>query len=380
MISARNTKRPAFTLIELMIALGLLGALMAVAWSLLGTFRDAEIRGWKLSSRTQTIRSARAWLENDLQHLAMADSAAITTTNAQKPAKFSRNAQATQSAKAFPFSGNAMGFSTVIAPSIDPIPFLENLMSDTVQPEQASQLERVSSLESSLLGVNPIGEESNMAAISSSPWPAETVEIEYQLTPILSDSVSSSGSRTSISNHTQFVLTRREILNANAKSVVDSPSEQVLTGQDLYRQSDEDVLVSSQPIRELRLEGLVNAQFRYFDGIAWRSEWNSAQQAGMPHAIAFGFDFPATSDMKDPSETTTPQSNGDGSSPEYALDTNLPLEGSSLSTEAVAEDASASDQGLMESSTNEVQIVIFVGKGSSMVQSATTPLMPRDLP
>ncbi len=369
-----NTKRPAFTLIELMIALGLLGALMAVAWSLLGTFRDAEIRGWKLSSRTQTIRSVRAWLEDDVQHLAVVDNATTATTNAQNPKKPTTNTPAPKSSKAFHFSGNAMGFSTVIAPSIDPIPFLENLMSDTMQPEQAS------SLESSLLGVNPMGEASSMAAVSSSPWPAEAVEIEYQLTPVSSDSVSSSGPRTGISDQTQYVLTRREMLDTTAKSVVDSPSEQVLTAQDLYRQSDEDVPVSSQPIKEVRLEGLMNAQFRYFDGTAWRSEWNSAQQAGLPHAIAFGFDFPATADMKAPSEKTTPPSNEDRSSTEDTLYTNLPLAGSGLSTEAMAEVASASDQGLMESSTNEVQIVIFVGKGSSTGKSKTTSSMLRELP
>ena len=369
-----NTKRSAFTLIELMIALGLLGALMAVAWSLLGTFRDAEIRGWKLSSRTQTIRSVRAWLEDDLQHLAVVDNVTTATTNAQTPKKPTRNAQAPKSSKAFHFSGNAMGFSTVIAPSIDPIPFLENLMSDTMQPEQASLLE------SSQLGVNPMGEASSMAAVSSSPWPAEAVEIEYQLTPVLSDSVSSSGPRTGISDQTRFVLTRREMLDTTAKSVVDSPSEQVLTAEDLYRQSDEDVPVSNQPIKELRLEGLMNAQFRYFDGTAWRSEWNSAQQAGLPHAIAFGFDFPATADMKAPSETTTPQSNGDSSSQQSTLETNLPLAASGLSTEAMAEDASLSDQGLMESSTNEVQIVIFVGMGSSTGKSKTTSSMLRELP
>jgi hypothetical protein len=296
------------------------------------------------------------------------------TTNAQNPKRSLRTPQAPKSSQAFRFSGNAMGFSTVVAPSIDPIPFLENLMSDSVQPEQAS------SLESSLLGVNPIGEESSMVMVSSSPWPAEVVEIEYLLTPVLSDSVSSSQALVGSSNQTRFVLTRREMLDTNAKSVLDSPSEQVLTAQDLYRQSDEDVLLSSQPMRELRLEGLMNAQFRYFDGIAWRSEWNSALQAGMPQAIAFGFDFPATADMKAPNETATPPSNEDRSSPEDTLDTNLPLAGSGLSTEAMAEDARASDQGLMESSTNEVQIVIFVGKGSSMSKSATTPSMPRELP
>ena len=330
-----NKLRSAFTLIELMIALGLLGALMAVAWSLLGTFRDAEIRGWKLSHRTQTIRSARTWLEDDIQHLAMPESPVVS--NASRSSK---------SFNAVRFIGNAMGFSATIAPSIDPIPFLENLM---------------------------------MAATPSSPWPAETVEIEYHLTPVPSDSISVSSSLTRNSDQTQFVLTRREMIDANSPSVVASPSEKVLTAEDLYRQTDMEILSSSQPIRESRLEGLMKAQFRYFDGSSWKSEWNSTQQGGLPRGIAFGFDFPAVSDMRPASEATARQSDADVPSTENVLLNDLPFAESALSNEATEEGSSASDQGLMESSTNEVQIVIYVGKGSYKNKAAAKQPMPRDL-
>ena len=360
--------RSAFTLIELMIALGLLGALMAVAWSLLGTFRDAEIRGWKLSYRTQTIRSARAWLEEDIQHLAMPESPGVSNAS-----------RSSTSSKPMRFIGNALGFSATIAPSIDPIPFLENLMSDAVQPQRERSL-GVSQQGESLTDQLQIGEESSLATTSSSPWPAETVEIKYLLTPVSSDSISVSSSLTSNSDLTQFVLTRREMSDANTVNVVNSPSERVLTAQDLYRQTDEEILSSSQPIRESRLEGLMKAQFRYCDGSSWKSEWNSTLHGGLPRAIAFGFDFPAVSDMRTASEATTQSSDQDRSSTENILTNDLPFAESALSTEATAEGLRASDQGLMESSSNEVQIVIYVGKGSSKSKAAAKQPMSRELP
>jgi len=358
----------AFTLIELMIALGLLGALMAVAWSLLGTFRDAEIRGWKLSYRTQTIRSARAWLEEDMQHLAMPESPRVSNTS-----------RSSTSSKPMRLIGSALGFSVTIAPSIDPIPFLENLMSDAVQPQLESSL-GVSQLEESLSDPLQIGDESSLARSSSSPWPAETVEIEYRLTPVPSDSVSMSGPITSNSDQTQFVLTRREMIDANTASVITSPSERVLTAQDLYRQTDEEILSSSQPIRESRLEGLMKAQFRYYDGSSWKSVWNSTLNGGLPRAIAFGFDFPAVSDMRPAFEATAQSSDQEGSSIENVFANDLSFAESALSTETTAEVSNASDQGLMESSTNEVQIVIYVGKGSSYSKAVTQQPTPRDLP
>ena len=363
-----NKLRSAFTLIELMIALGLLSALLAVAWSLLGTFRDAEIRGWKLSHRTQTIRSARTWLEDDIQHLTMPSNPAVSNATGSS-----------KSSDTLRFIGNAMGFSATIAPSIDPIPFLENLMSDAMQSERETSIDG-SPLGESPLGESLRGEESSMAATPNSPWPAETVEIEYHLTPVPSDSVSVSGFLKGNSDQTQFVLTRREMIDPNTPSVAVSPSERVLTAKDLYRQSDDAILSSSQPIRESRLEGLMKAKFRYYDGSSWKSEWNSTLQGGLPRGIAFGFDFPSVSDMRPASVATARQSEQDSSSTENALANDLPFTDSVLSSEATAEISSASDQGLMESSTNEVQIVILVGKGSSKSKAAVKQPMPRVLP
>jgi len=369
--------RSAFSLIELMIALGLLGALLAVAWSLLGTFRDAEIRGWKLAHRTQTIRSARAWLEDDIQHLALADGKMNATDSGfakpTKSPKSPRNASAPQSISTIHFTGNAMGFSATIAPSIDPIPFLENLMSDSVQ------VDRESSVTESTLYKPPIVDGSSADVTSSSPWPAETVEIEYQLTPIASDSISLTSSLVGVPDQTQFVLTRREMIDPKTNSVAVDPSERVLTAQDLYRQTDEEIVATSQPIRESRLEGLMKAQFRYYDGSSWKSDWNSQQKGGLPRAIAFGFDFPAVSDMHTPSEQRARQNDLSGASTESALVNDLPFAESVMSTEETAEVATASDQGLMESSTNEVQIVIHVGKGNAKRTAAEEHRTPRDL-
>ena len=369
--------RSAFTLIELMIALGLLGALLAVAWSLLGTFRDAEMRGWKLSHRVQTIRSARAWLEDDIQHFALADSKMNSKNSGfakpTKSPKSLKNARAPQSINTIHFTGNAMGFSVTIAPSINPIPFLENLMSDSIQ------VDRESSVTESTLYEPPIVDGSSADITSSSPWPAETVEIEYQLTPIASDSVSLTSPLVSISDQIQFVLIRREMKDSKTNSVAVNLSERVLTAQDLYRQTDEEILVTSQPNRELRLEGLLKAQFRYYDGSSWKSDWNSQQKGGLPRAIGFGFDFPAVSDMHTPTEQRARQNDSSGASTESALLNDLPFVESVMSTEETVEVATASDQGLTESSTNEVQIVIYVGKGSAKRTAAEEHQAPRDL-
>ncbi len=351
------TTRSAFTLIELMIALGLLGALMAVAWSLLGTFRDAEMRGWKVSYRTQTIRSARTWLEDDVQHLVPA---------------LSPNS----------FIGNSMGFSATIEPSIDPIPFLANLMSNSEPME----------LEPSVRDFI-VGQESSVPSDHRSPWPAEAIEIEYQLTPIPTSSTTSAFRLASDSNETRFVLTRRERVASNAAEEV-HPSERdssaqdsnglggqatIRSIQDLYRQTNNEAVSSGRTIRESRLEGLLNAQFRYFDGTSWKSEWNNAQQNGLPRGIAFGFDFPATSDIQRPSNVESKNKDLNDSSTENVLVSELQFADSALATEATTESRNA-NQGLMESSANEVQIVIHVGDGPPRSKPDTNQGKRRDLP
>ena len=385
--------RFAFTLMELMIALGLLGALMAVAWSLMGTFGNAEIRGWKLAHRVQTIRSARDWLESDMQHLALSINPTVFNIPSLSAGPLSAGPQ---------FTGDSLGFTATIAPSVDPIPFLENLMSDAMGPERnnsatvrsprmrsprmRSPRMRSPSIQSPSL---PFGEpeldySATRDADDAAPstiWPAETIEIEYRLTPTSSNSVrplaALAGNTTT--DDTQFVLTRREIVDSQPNTTFVSPSERVLSTQDLYGQTDEAVMSSRSPFRESRLEGLTKVQFHYFDGNSWISEWNSVQQGGLPIAIAFGFDFPAVSDMKPPSSARVKKSEQGNSMIDNGSAADSSFASSALVTET-SQLASQDNKGMMESSSNEVQIVVFSGKRSPKSKNTSIPSRQRDIP
>ena len=363
--------RFAFTLMELMIALGLLGALMAVAWSLMGTFGDAEIRGWKLAHRVQTIRSARDWLESDMQHLALS----VRPTDLNMPAL----------SEGPHFTGDSLGFTATIAPSVDPIPFLENLMSDAIGPERKnSASKRSTRMQSPSMQLGKPDMDYSATQDDTAPstvWPAETTEIEYRLTPAASQSVRSlaelEGNTTM--DDTQFALTRREMVASHTLMTVGSPSERVLSTQDLYGQSDDASMSSSNAFRESRLEGLTKVQFHYFDGSSWRPEWNSIQQGGLPIAIALGFDFPAVSDMQTPSSASVKRSEQESSRIDNGLAPDLTLSSSALVTEA-SQLTSQNNKGMMESSSNEVQIVVHVGKSVFKNKNTAIPSRQRDIP
>ena len=380
--------RFAFTLMELMIALGLLGALMAVAWSLMGTFGNAEIRGWKLAHRVQTIRSARDWLESDMQHLALS----VSPTDFNIPS-LSEGPQ---------FTGDSLGFTATIAPSVDPIPFLENLMSDAKGPErnnsaavrspgmqspsiQSPSIQSTSMQSPSMpFGKRDLDYSATRDADDAAPstiWPAETIEIEYRLTPTSTNSVRPLAALAGNTNtdDTQFVLTRREMVDSQPTTTVESPSERVLSTQDLYGRSDEAMMSSRSPFRESRLDGLTKVQFHYFDGNSWISEWNSVQQGGLPIAIAFGFDFPAVSDMKPPSSASVKRSEQGNSMIDNGSAADLSFDSAALVAET-SPLTSQNNKGMMESSSNEVQIVVFVGKRSSKSTNTSIQSRQRDIP
>ena len=374
-----RTARSAFSLLELMLALGLLGALLAVAWSLLGTYRNAEVRGWKLSHRVQTVRSAREWLERDSQHLIISSETNVPTLvspSVSRTAPVSRSPQtaAFQPAKSHRFTGSATGFSATIAPSIDPIPFLENLMSDATQSDRESP--GLASL---------VGGETDGNVTSNSPWPAETIEIEYRLTPMASSASNSNSPSQSLPltdemDDSQYVLTRTETIASQGETSEANPSERVLLAQDLYRQNEDGFLDGNQTYRESRLEGLTKARFRYFDGNAWKSNWNSDQQGGLPCAIAFGFDFPATSEIQLPSSSGSESTDEEGMMSEQLQTEELPFTESGLATESIADSSMGSSPAIMESSTSEVQIVVLISNGFSKSTALGTSSMQRARP
>ena len=351
--------RSAYTLLELMLALALLGALMTVAWSLMGTFRDAEQRGWKLSHRTQTIRAAREWLQSDIQHLLQNEPSV-----ANSPAIKSR------------LNGNTLGFTASIAPSLNPLPFLENVMSSSRDsPIESVQAQSIA---------NP-NTEADLAEAQASLWPAETMDVEYQLTPIEERSATTESFSLPPNDlsSVQFSLTRREMMdvtavesstkNFNAGSYSqNSLADRVLTAQDLYRQTDETTKSSGMVIRETRLDGLTNVKFQYFDGQSWVSNWNSDLAGGLPRAIALCFDFPTRANMK-PIEAKSVEEGAQGND---QRDSNNLLNGrdsgsqlsfadAALAADPTIEAPANGESGLMQAATHEVQIVVYVGGQAS---------------
>lgn len=64
-------RRPAFTLLELLIASSLLALLMLLVWSLFSTYTRLEERGARAASELQLMRSVSQQLRSDIEHLAL---------------------------------------------------------------------------------------------------------------------------------------------------------------------------------------------------------------------------------------------------------------------------------------------------------------------
>ncbi len=375
MHSTNLKTRNAYTLLELMIALGLLGALMSVAWSLMATFRDADERGWKITRRMQIIRAAHAWLESDAQHML-------------------------GSSTEFTFTGSSLGFSATIAPSLDPLPFLQRLLSDSSDSDEfqsrssstrvgtgiAGSLSPDSQLSPSL---SPLDGELSEALNSDSPWSPKQVQIEYELLPVTPVRSNNSADTNRLADNrtldeVQFMLVRRELFggeqspnmqstaygNSADSSQDGSPSDRVLTGQDLYRQSDDQQQSRGLPVTQSRLEGLVQPQFKYCDGQTWKESWDSRTDGGLPAAIALRFDFPARAQMQPPPPRSTSETWE--AEEEFALQDSGGLSAADLALAGEAQAELETDAGasLMESEQFEVQMVIMVPKRSIQ----TTPL------
>jgi prepilin-type N-terminal cleavage/methylation domain-containing protein len=374
--------REGFSLLELMLALALLGGLLAVAWALLGTFRDAETRGWKLAHQTQTIRTARRWLQEDLDHAVDSDQPETLFGPPREPQ--------------FQLKGDARGFSVMVMPDIDSLPFFESMLnasasqsSSTLAASGLAPASRSDS-ESAVEGTAPLG------ANVRSPWPKSLMRIEYQLRPLLSESNNVAGATSnpadglgaSDSIDPQFELIRNEYYDAalvdswsaNDNSARDSgfdslnsnsrPADRELTAADLYRQNDdEDYALGGALLRETRLHGLIQPQFHYSDGKVWRSEWNSRLQGGLPHAVAFSFDFPARSDIQrpEPQPAIPIVSADDGLTDRLTDDQDLDNEGTEasfaetvLDAQPLAEIESMEETALTFATSSSVQIVVLL--------------------
>lgn len=286
-------QRSAYSLLELLIAMGLLAVLLTVAWSLLATFRDAQQRGWSLNQRTQAVRVTREWLEQDLMQLYHSEAIAK-------------------------FTGNASGFTTVIRPSIDPMPYLEQVLSASQSASQGEQEERGledagSDLSSPTMELPPALKAAGAGLLDSITVQYRLLRVEEQPKTLVALPAANSGLRSARSTEENWKLVRRELgdvpstppqasgssmqsdssvqsganfgSGANFESGLEL-SERTLTVQDLYRASSDDSVSRQSLLKESTVLGISSARFAYWDGRQWSSSWNSESVGKLPIAVS----------------------------------------------------------------------------------------------
>ena len=267
------------TLLELLIALGVLSVLMIVAWSLFDNLQKAEERSGGLARRVQLLRQSRAWLVADMDQLETAKGERIASLNPPMVPQF---------------NGDPTGFVASITTSLNPLPFLQGAFASSDEMEDVEGAE---------LSVFDTEEQRQVNQARESIWPADKLNVEYRLEP--ESPLDNSASALGVEEDILFRLVRREFLHGEASNASGSngmppnvnstatAADRQLTIRDLYRQTDDTLELGSAALREKELTGFSKASFRYFDGRAWQEDWNSREEGGPPHAIALQFDFPS---------------------------------------------------------------------------------------
>ncbi len=255
--------RSGYSLLEVVIAMTLLVGLLAAGWSLLGNYRDAEMRGWSLVQRVQAVQVTRRWLEDDLLHVI--------------PLKTDVK-----------FVGDSTGFRTTIRPSIDPVPFLDQLFGGEVRDGLKAE---------PVLEATSNSDLANAASTSVSVWPPDQLMIEYRLEPSQTDSQENTESESTAQlNEPQFgqtvndVNSQRSTLIRREFAPVNKSVERELTLSDLYRTQEDSNTSPSVVQNQRELPGLVRPKFAYFDGQNWKVTWDSTVAGQMPSAVALSFD------------------------------------------------------------------------------------------
>lgn len=288
--------RHGVTLLELMVALGLLAMLLIVAWSLFDNLQKAEERSEGLANRVQVLRQIRTWLTDDLDQLVVP--------------KVDLNGMI-ESNDNIHFIGDPTGFIATISPSLDPLPFLQDAFESSANDGDSFAIQQ-SEDETELASVYDTDQDRQVRSVRRSPLALERVSVEYLLEPQFN---SLQNTTTIQSENILYGLVRRERVpvtgvpstslglkdtiggtNAMAGSV--PLADRQLTIRDLYRQTDETLDNRGPALREKSLQGIQNAEFRYFDGMVWISQWDSRKQNAFPVAVAVQFDLPSRSRQK----------------------------------------------------------------------------------
>ncbi|KLU05741.1 hypothetical protein RISK_002373 [Rhodopirellula islandica] len=321
-----EVRRGGYTILELMLSLILLAALMMVAWSILGSYRDAEQRGWNQAYQMQVIRIARDWLDSDAASL-MEPRVSMSPSSTPTPSFSSHPTQLR------PFQGNELGFEVDLIPSFDPLPWLE-AVTQAEAPLSTTTQARSRENSSTSIALDPL-----------------TIHhLRYTIVP--RDVISGAGPTDSAE---ELFDVQRELVPVDRWSKASaSSSEKELTMADLYRVPDEERPIESAAdgaTLATSIRNLVAPRFRYSDGAQWLGQWDSQLKGGLPRAIELSFDLPSASTSY---ETVVPE---EDEADEFVAEDFADMV---MSSEPVATIDESSSSGEDDALIRDVRIVVFI--------------------
>jgi prepilin-type N-terminal cleavage/methylation domain-containing protein len=354
--SGGGVKRDGFSILELMIALGLLSVLMLVGWGMMDSLERSQERSWKLSQRIRVLRLTRSWLSEDLDHLARGES-------------FGSNPNDIGSAPVS-FEGDINGFTATILPSLDPVLFLQRLGDDRMENSVGFSGSSEVTLES--LAATP--EEMATQEWKESIWSGDKIDVEYRLEPIYDEA--SVLAEIQDPETVQYEIVRREWIpeayfdqfrsTNEPLGGVQSPRAQrkgsaangLASGSLEAMAAEETEWIP--PLKETRLYGVIKPKFQYFDGSQWLDDWSSQVQGGLPRAVAITFDFPPISEFKKP--PPPPDDSDIEDIADLSMEFDNPLfEAQANSVERLSQ-VGGMDQRLVESSESEYVLIVETGQ------------------
>ncbi|MFY7891265.1 MAG: prepilin-type N-terminal cleavage/methylation domain-containing protein, partial [Pirellula sp.] len=355
-------RRSGFSLMELMIALGLLSVLMLLGWAMMDSLQRSQERSWKLSQRIRVLRLTRSWLSEDLDHLARG---VAMGSNPSDPGSV-----------AMSFEGDITGFTATILPSLDPVLFLQRLGDEPTTSQQSEV-----TLES--LAATP--EELATQQWKQSIWSGDRIDVEYRLEPIYPEDTTLA--EIPDPETMQYEIVRREWIPEvyfDQFRATSTPVNGVQSPKPLRKGSASEVAKTNPleamaaeetewipPLKETRLYGVIKPKFQYFDGSQWLNDWSSSGQGGLPKAIAITFDFPPVSEFKKP-DPPPEDSELEGTGDEM-LDLENPLFEVEAKTLETQSQMAGLGERLVETSESEHVIVVETGRRDATPPSSALP-------
>lgn len=258
-----NARRPArgFTLLEVLIALGILSVLLTMIWSMMEHFQELEEKGQRQTERSRVLRSLQETLHSDLLHASVfrppaapspRDNPFATRSSRSATSSFDPNRIETFSFSALQGDHRSFQLSILVGPN--PVSVLDSML----QPGDASVWLPHQSLEPMRARVFYSFEEESSY---------DSLEPTYRLK--------------------RLVVRLPDRLQQAMKPPVDPNSDSARNAAEAAERSVV-ILDTSFGMWETVWEHLMHPRIRYHDGNEWLPSWAAGQT---PAALEVSFDY-----------------------------------------------------------------------------------------